>query len=88
VITSVSLSYRDKVRELEDKPGPRFVTGIVERALAKAKRASADRFAESFRESFRRDVASPPAKLSTRSARVFSCCWASPAMIPPVTPTI
>jgi subtilisin family serine protease len=56
----IAVGYRDKVRELEDKPGPRLVTGIVDRALAKAKPAPADRFVDAFRQSFRQEVSALP----------------------------
>jgi hypothetical protein len=56
----VAVGYQYKIRELEDKPGLRLRTGIVERALAGAKRAPADRFENAFRESFRREVKSLP----------------------------
>ncbi|NIP83274.1 MAG: hypothetical protein GWM90_30235, partial [Gemmatimonadetes bacterium] len=51
---------QDSVRALEDKPGPRLVTGILERALAEAGRGPADRFEASFRDSFRRQVTALP----------------------------
>jgi subtilisin family serine protease len=55
-----AVSYRDKARELEDKLGPRLVIGIVDRALAKAKRTPVNRFAAAFREYFREEVTALP----------------------------
>jgi subtilisin family serine protease len=51
---------QDSVRALEDKPGPRLLTGILEHALAEAGRGPADRFEASFRDSFRRQVTALP----------------------------
>jgi hypothetical protein len=53
-------AFKDSIRALDDAPGPRMVAGIIERPLAEARLAPADRFQDTFRESFRREVTALP----------------------------
>jgi subtilisin family serine protease len=55
-----AVAYADSVRALEDKPGVRLMTGVVEHALADASRVPTDQFQAVFRQSFQRRVEGLP----------------------------
>ena len=56
-----AVAYQDSIRAIEDKPGLKLTTGLVERALAAAARApSANIDTASFRLAFRRELAAVP----------------------------
>jgi subtilase family protein len=67
-------AYQDSIRAIEDKPGVRLTTGIVQRAMAAAARPpSATIDTASFRVAFRRELAAVPfaqaqAELATMKA--------------------
>jgi subtilisin family serine protease len=56
----VAVTWQDSVRDIEDRPAPRLLAGIIERSLAEANRASRELFAATFRDSFRRQLAGLP----------------------------
>ena len=56
----MAVDWQNRIRAIEDKPAERLMTGIVERSLAQAGRSARDRFADSFREAFRREVSALP----------------------------
>ena len=56
-----AVAYEDSIRAIEDKPGVRLTTGIVQRAMAAAARPpSATIDTASFRVAFRRELAAVP----------------------------
>src|SRR5512146_781243 len=69
-----AVAYEDSIRAIEDKPGVRLTTGIVQRAMAAAARPpSATIDTASFRVAFRRELAAVPyaqaqAELATMKA--------------------
>jgi hypothetical protein len=70
-----AVAYQDSIRILEDKPGLKLLTGLVERGMAEAKRAPAERFETAFRESLRHQIAALPyqqvqAELASMKARL------------------
>ncbi|HTJ21791.1 MAG TPA: S8 family serine peptidase [Gemmatimonadaceae bacterium] len=70
-----AVAYQDSIHAIEDKPGVRLTTGIVERAMAASARApSATLDTASFRAAFRRDITTLPyartqAELATMKSR-------------------
>ena len=72
---TTAVAYQDSIRAIEDKPGSRLTTGIVQRAMAAAARApSAALDTASFRAAFRREIAALPytrvqAELATMKSR-------------------
>jgi prolyl oligopeptidase len=56
-----AVAYQDRIRAVEDKPGLRLTTGIVERAMAAAARGRAEPLdTVAFRNAFRREIAALP----------------------------
>ncbi len=55
-----AVDWQDRIRAIEDKPSDKLTVGIVERALALAGRSARDRFAESFRAAFHKEVTALP----------------------------
>ena len=55
-----AVGWQDRIRAIEDKPSDKLTVGIIERALAVAAGSARDRFAESFRAAFQKEVSALP----------------------------